>query len=140
MRISELANRSGVSANRLRRYEALGLIKAMRMASGYREFTEGAVREAVFIAMSRNLGFSLKRIAEVLPLYRAGRLAFVDMQALMRERVAEVDSEIAARQTLRDRLIEHIAWLHAREAEQKAVSRPKPNAFTRSQRVQNGRK
>ncbi|RYF55534.1 MAG: MerR family DNA-binding transcriptional regulator, partial [Comamonadaceae bacterium] len=53
MNISELAQRTGVSVHRLRRYEAAGLIRAERSASGYRQFADSTLREVVFIAMGR---------------------------------------------------------------------------------------
>src|SRR5438093_3661238 len=74
MRVSELAQRTGVSTFRLRHYEQLGLIHAERTGSGYREFAERVAREVIFIAMSRDLGFSLKDIGETLPRYRARTL------------------------------------------------------------------
>lgn len=132
MRVSEVSRLSGVSVHRLRRYEALGLLMAARQSSGYREFAASAVREAVFIDMSRELGFSLLQIADVLPRYRAGRLSFAELEALFRARIAEVDAEIAERRALRKRLLSHIDWLHDREARQKAAPRKPANAFTRA--------
>lgn len=115
MKIAELAQRSGVSIHRLRRYESQGLLKARRSPSGHREFESGAVREAIFIAMGRDLGFSLERLAEVLPRYRIGRLSFDDMVVFMRERIDEVDAQMAELRTLRRRLVQHIGWLARRE-------------------------
>lgn len=117
MRVSELAQRTGVSAHRLRRYEELGLLRAERRASGYREFGEGAVREVVFIAMGRDLGFSLKALAEALPRYRAGTLSFEQVVDFMQQRIAEVDAEIARQRALRKKLVSHIAWLARRQRE-----------------------
>ena len=117
MRVSELAQRSGVSAHRLRRYEELGLIRAERRTSGYREFPDRAVREAIFIAMSRDLGFSLKDIADTLPRYRARTLTFDQMIELMRQRIDEVDRQIAAQRATRKKLVSHIAWLDKRKRE-----------------------
>ena len=117
MRVSDLAKRTGVSAHRLRRYEALSLIQADRRASGYREFSERTVREVVFIAMSRDLGFALKDIAETLPRYRAGTLTFDQVVELMRERIADVDAQIAAQRAVRKKLVAHIAWLEKRKRE-----------------------
>lgn len=115
MKVSELASRTGVSAHRLRRYEELGLIQAERTGSGYREFAERVVREVTFVAMSRDLGFSLKEIAETLPRYRAGTLTFEQLIDIMRQRIAEVDQQIAAQRALRRKLVSHIAWLHKRQ-------------------------
>jgi DNA-binding transcriptional MerR regulator len=117
MRVSELAQRTSVSAHRLRRYEELGLIRAERSGSGYREFAERTVREVIFIAMSRDLGFSLKDIGETLPRYRAGTLTFDQMVDLMRGRIADIDQQIAAQRAVRKKLVLHIAWLEKRKRE-----------------------
>lgn len=125
MKIAELAQRSAVSIHRLRRYESQGLLKARRSPSGHREFESSAVREAIFIAMGRDLGFSLERLAEVLPQYRSGRLSFDDMVAFMQERVGEVDAQMAELRALRRRLVRHIGWLVRR---QNAVAKQAPSS------------
>lgn len=117
MRISELARRTGVSTHRLRRYEAEGLIRAERTRGNYREFSEQTAREVVFISMGRDLGFSLKQLAETLPRYRAGTLTIDEMVMTMRQRIEEVDAVIAEQQALRQRLVEHIGWFRQRERE-----------------------
>ena len=117
MKVSELAQRTKVSVHRLRRYEAMGLIAAQRNASGYREFADRTVREVIFIAMSRDLGFSLEDVGETLPSYRAGTLTFDQMVALMQTRIAEVDAHIAAQRVVRQKLVLHIVWLKKRKHE-----------------------
>jgi len=128
MRVSELAQRTSVSAHRLRRYEELGLIRAERSGSGYREFTERTVREVIFIAMSRDLGFSLKDIGETLPRYRAGTLTFDQMVELMRGRIADIDQQIAAQRVVRKKLVLHIAWLEKRKREFAKRAHGKPSS------------
>jgi DNA-binding transcriptional MerR regulator len=115
MRISELAKRTGVSAHRLRRYEAQGLIRAERSTGGYREFGERTLREVVFIAMGRDLGLSLATLADALPRYRAGTLTIEEMVFTLRKRIEEVDAVIAEHQALRQRLVDHIGWFKQRE-------------------------
>ena len=115
MRISELARRTGVSVHRLRRYEDAGLIRADRGASGYRRFSEATVREVVFLAMGRDLGFPLKALAEFLPRYRAGTLRPDELAEHFAARIAEVDAVLAAQQALRQRLLDHVAWLQQRQ-------------------------
>jgi MerR family copper efflux transcriptional regulator len=137
MKVSELAQRTGVSVHRLRRYEDTGLIRAERRASGYREFSERTVREVVFIAMSRDLGFTLKDLAEALPRYRAGTLTFDDMVESMQGRIAEVDAEIAGLREVRKKLVSHIGWLRKREREaasRKAQTPSTPWPRTRKER------
>ena len=122
MRVSELAKRTGVSAHRLRRYEDLGLIRAERQRSGYREFAERTAREVTFIAMGRDLGFSLKAIADMLPRYRAGTLSIDEMIVTMRQRIDEVDAAIAEQQALRRKLVSHIGWFKQRERKARSPS------------------
>ena len=119
MQISALAQRTGVSVHALRHYERLGLITPTRRPSGYRDYTEAQRREVVFIAMSRHIGFSLKAIAAQLPAYRSGRLSFDDMVEAMHSRVAEIDAQVAALQTQRQQVVEHITWLRAQEQKQR---------------------
>src|SRR5438105_14578935 len=104
MRISELARLSGVSAHALRHYEKLGLLKPGRTDAGYRDYPDSARREVIFIAMSRKIGFSLRSIAGRLPAYRSGRLGFDDMIEAMRERIAEIDRDVARLQAQREQV------------------------------------
>ena len=115
MQISELASLSGVSVHAIRHYESLGLIAAARRPSGYREFDDSVIRELRFIAMSRQCGFSLAQIAEVLPAYSRKTLTAAQMIARLQERIAELDAEIAQRRALRKHLVSHIAWFGERE-------------------------
>ena len=115
MRISELARRTGVTPHALRHYERIGLLKPPRTAGGYRDYPESARREVIFIAMSREIGFSLKEIAESLPRYRAGRLRYDDVIEAMRERMARIDEQVAALKAQRKKAAEHIVWLEAQK-------------------------
>ena len=119
MRISELARLTGVSAHALRHYEKLGLLKPARTPSGYRDYPASARREVIFIAMSRRIGFSLASIGERLPAYRSGRLRIEDMIDAMRERIADIDGDIAALRTQRKQVVDHIGWLRLQKKKHK---------------------
>jgi len=68
MRIGELAERSGLTASRIRFYEASGLINAVeRNANGYREYTAEAVVTLDIITGAQKAGFSLQEIRSLLP-------------------------------------------------------------------------
>ena len=118
MRISELAQRTGVSANALRHYERVGLLKPGRTAGGYRDYPESARREVVFIAMSRRIGFTLKDIAGHLPAYRSGRLTFDDMVQAMQARIAQIDGQLALLKEQRAQVVDHIRWLREHKRKQ----------------------
>jgi len=115
MRISELAQRAGVTVHALRHYERLGLLVPARTASGYRDYPETMRREVVFIAMSRRIGFSLHAIGELLPAYRAGRLSIDTMVEALQERAEAIDRQIADLQALRAQVLDHAKWLREQE-------------------------
>lgn len=126
MRISELAHASGLSLHRIRRYADAGLLIAARGQGNYRSFDEQAVRDARFIAMGRDIGFSLAELAELLPRYRRRTLTIDEMVERLQGRIAEVDRQIAEQQALRARLVEHIGWFEQRRARQRATPPPSP--------------
>ena len=88
-----------MSVHTLRHHERLGLIHPDRRANGYRDYPARMRREVVFIAMSRQLGFSLPQIALRLDEYRAGTLGINDMVQALQERVDAIDQQIAALQS-----------------------------------------
>lgn len=113
MRISDLARRTGTPTTTLRHYERLGLLRPARAANGYRDYSESAVREVVFIAMARRIGIGLKAIGEHLPAYRTGRLRAEHMTEAMRSRIAEIDAAIEALRAQRLLIRDHIRWIEA---------------------------
>jgi len=92
------------------------MLRAGRRASGYRDYPEHSVREVTFIAMGRDMGFSLPALADLLPRYRAGTLTIDEMVDGLQRRIAEVDALIAEQRALRQRLVEHIGWFEKRRA------------------------
>ncbi|MEX0617404.1 MAG: Zn(2+)-responsive transcriptional regulator [Pseudohongiellaceae bacterium] len=67
LKISELAERSGLSAHTLRFYEKNGLIRpSKRSEAGYRLYDAADLRKAEFIRTARSIGFSLDDIAVLL--------------------------------------------------------------------------
>ncbi|HEY2527034.1 MAG TPA: MerR family transcriptional regulator [Xanthobacteraceae bacterium] len=68
MRIGELATRSGLSASRIRFYEAKGLLDTVsRKANGYREYPADALTALGVILSAQRAGFSLEEIRQILP-------------------------------------------------------------------------
>lgn len=67
MRIGELSRRTGASARALRYYEEQGLLSPARRPSGYREYTDPAVRTVRHIRLLLSAGLGTAVIAEILP-------------------------------------------------------------------------
>ncbi|MDS0794545.1 MerR family transcriptional regulator [Burkholderia pseudomultivorans] len=92
MKIGELAKLSGLTASRIRFYEAEGLITAVeRNANGYRDYAPEAVWMLEIIASAQNAGFSLDQIRTLLPL-GAGNWQHDELVAALRRKVAEIEN------------------------------------------------
>src|SRR5216683_2441616 len=67
--IGQVARLAGVGIEPVRFYERQGLLsEPTRKASGYRQYTQDVVARLRFIRRAKELGFSLKEIAELIAL------------------------------------------------------------------------
>lgn len=109
MNIGEAATASGVTAKMIRYYESTGLIRpAARSGSGYRTYGDGDVHTLRFIRRSRDLGFSVARIADLLQLWRDEGRASADVKRLALVHVAALDAKAAELQAM-SRTLRHLA-------------------------------
>jgi MerR family copper efflux transcriptional regulator len=108
--IGRLAERAGVNIDTIRYYERNGLLPApARRTSGYREYSSADVERLRFIRRSKDLGFTLAEIADLLSLTADRRH---DMQGVKRkaeERLAQVEFRIAELRRVRNGLKKLIA-------------------------------
>ena len=107
LKISEIAEKTGLSAHTLRFYEKHGLISASeRSDSGYRLYSQADVRRAEFIRTARNIGFSLEDIAGLLSI-RLDKSSHTcqEVTDITRRKLSDVDARIreltAMRKTLK---------------------------------------
>jgi MerR family transcriptional regulator, copper efflux regulator len=91
LRISQLAERSGVPASTLRFYESAGLLPAGRTPAGYRVYDETALERLQFIGTAKRWGLPLEEIAELLQTWASGSCAAVraDLRPRLAARIAE---------------------------------------------------
>lgn len=90
--IGQAAARSGVSAKMVRHYESLGLLPGIvRTAAGYRQYTDNDVHALRFIRRSRDLGFSMAEIAELLKLWHNRRRASADVKRIALTHIADLE-------------------------------------------------
>ena len=106
--IGEAATRSGVSAKMVRHYESLGLLPSVdRTEAGYRQYTEKEVHTLKFIKRSRDLGFSMAEIAELLKLWQNRRRSSADVRRIATKHVQDLNQRMAEMETMR-KTLEHL--------------------------------
>jgi DNA-binding transcriptional MerR regulator len=95
MRIGQLAQATGVSADTIRYYEKIGLLpRAQRTGSGYRSYASGAANRIRVIRNAVQLGFPLAEIAKVLRVRDAGGAPCRQVRDYARDLVAQIDARI----------------------------------------------
>jgi len=106
--IGEAARRSGVSARMVRHYEGLGLLPAVaRTESGYRQYTEADIHTLRFVKRSRDLGFSMDEIAELVGLWHNRRRTSASVKRIAQKHLGELEQRIADMQAMQ-RTLSHL--------------------------------
>jgi Cu(I)-responsive transcriptional regulator len=108
MNIGEAAKASGVSAKMIRHYESVGLFpEALRTESGYRQYTAKEVSTLRFIRQSRDLGFSIDQIRELLGLWQDRKRPSRQVRALAQAHLADLEEKLKELQAMKATL-EHL--------------------------------
>jgi Cu(I)-responsive transcriptional regulator len=106
--IGEAARRSGVSARMVRHYEGLGLLSDVaRTDSGYRQYTAADIHSLQFIKRSRDLGFSMEEIAELVGLWQNRRRTSASVKRIAQRHLSELETRIASMQAMQ-RTLSHL--------------------------------
>jgi len=105
--VKDTAVRVGLPSRTLRYYDRIGLVSPPRTAAGYRIYgpeEEGRLR---FVRRAKTLGFSLEQIRELIELAQRGRGEAVvpEVERLLDEKIAAIDTQVAELGALRERLI-----------------------------------
>jgi DNA-binding transcriptional MerR regulator len=112
LRVGELAEAVGVSADTVRYYERAGLLPApARTPSGYRAYDAAAVDRMRFIQGAQRLGLRLTDIQQLLTIRDTGNCPCEPAEHLLRRRLAEIDAEMARLAALRTEMVAMIDGL-----------------------------
>ncbi|CAO4174518.1 Cu(I)-responsive transcriptional regulator [Methylorubrum aminovorans] len=107
--IGEAARATGVSAKMIRYYEETGLLgPADRTASGYRVYGESDLHALRFVRRARDLGFSMREIADLLALWQDRSRASAAVKAVALDHVADLRRRIGELEAMA-RTLEHLA-------------------------------
>jgi Cu(I)-responsive transcriptional regulator len=116
MNIGEAAKASGVSAKMIRHYESVGLFaEPARTESGYRQYGERELATLKFIRHSRDLGFSIEQIRELLGLWQNRKRPSRQVRALAQAHIAELDAKLKDLQAMRGTLAHLVSCCHGDE-------------------------
>ena len=125
MKIGELAQRFGIATSKVRFLEARGLVRARRLASGYRDYDEGAAEMLDIVLRAQAFGFSLDEIASAFA-EAPGRRPHCDvLLPRLAAKLAELDRHIAQTVVLRDQVAAMMKELERRVAA-RATPAPRP--------------
>lgn len=104
--IGQLAKAAQVNVETVRYYEREGLLpRPARRASGYRYYPSATVTRLQFIKRSKDLGFSLKEIAELLVLRVDPHTCCADVKQRATAKLADIQRKIADLQRMQHALI-----------------------------------
>ncbi len=93
--ISEVAEKTGLTAKTIRFYEAKGVISpAPRGANGYRYYNQNHIAELLLIKRSRMIGFSLDECRELLALSTDTGRQSRDVKEKAQQKLKEIDNKI----------------------------------------------
>jgi Cu(I)-responsive transcriptional regulator len=103
--IGNLARKTGTKVQTIRYYEQIGLMPAPgRTEGGQRRYTEAELDRLSFIRHSRQLGFSLDAIRELLDLGDHPDRPCEEADAIARRQLKQVERRIARLEALRTEL------------------------------------
>jgi MerR family transcriptional regulator, mercuric resistance operon regulatory protein len=91
-----LAARSGCNVETIRYYEHIGILPAPpRSQSGHRLYGNDLIRRLTFVRRSRELGFTLEEIRQLLRLVDGGNYTCVQIETLALEHARDIRQKIA---------------------------------------------
>ena len=111
--IGEAARLSGISARMVRHYESLGLLgEVTRTDSGYRQYSAADVHTLRFIKRSRDMGFSMEQVAELVDLWHNRRRTSSSVKRIAQVHLEELEQRIAAMQGMQRTLAHLVHCCH----------------------------
>ncbi len=106
MHIGTLAELTGLCRDTLRFYEQRGLIRSSRSGNGYRLYAPETVNMLTYIRIAQRLGFTLGQIGDSLPALWNSAMPQAEINALLSEKVAAIDSKIEELSGLKNELLQ----------------------------------
>lgn len=117
MRIGQVASRVGIGIETIRYYEREGLLALpQRRPSGYRQYDESAIARLLFIRRTKELGFSLDEIKQLLGLWFNTSTRCVHVRERAAKKILDIEDRIHALQKMKRALKKLIAECETRNS------------------------
>lgn len=95
LKIGEVAKATGIGIETIRFYERKGLLdEPDRKPSGYRQYDESEVARLRFIRRSKELGFTLSEINELLSLWFDTETKCSDVRTKAQTKIEEIEEKV----------------------------------------------
>ncbi len=103
--IGDVAKRFGLNPRTIRYYERIGILpKAGRTESGYRIYTDEAIKILEFILRAKTLGLRLDEIKEIILLHERGEVPCECTKGFIKNKISEIDEKIYSLTDLKTKL------------------------------------
>ncbi len=116
MKIGEIAKRSGVGVETIRYYEREGLLqKPERRPSGYRQYDESTLDRLEYIRQSKELGFTLTEIRELLELSFSAAGCCQHIRQRAEKKLSSIEDKIRTLKQMKrslGKIVEHCQATH----------------------------
>lgn len=107
MRVKDIAEQAGVSAELVRYYLRIGLLSSVGIdKSGYRRFTNRELHRLKFIIRAKHLGFTLAEIAQIIAMAGRGETPCPVVREVVKNRVRDNKIDLNALRVLQTRMEE----------------------------------
>lgn len=107
MKISEVAQETGLTTKTIRYYESIGLLPpAERADNGYRLYGARQLAPLRLLSRARQAGFSLNECEQLMKLLADPHRHSADVKATLMNKVERIEQQILELQAMRDSLLE----------------------------------
>ena len=117
LRIGQIAKQSGVGIETIRYYERQGLLEEPeRRPSGFRQYDQSVVARLQFIRRTKDLGFTLAEIKELLGLWFDATTRCEHVRQRAEQKIEDIDDKIRSLQRMKRSLKTVIQQCESRES------------------------
>lgn len=114
MKIKDVSELTGLAGSTIRYYDSLGLLGPIdRLSNNYRKFNKHDVDILNFISESRDLGFSLTEVKEILEMKNSGEEPCSYVEDKIKEKIYLIDEHIKDLEKKKIELNKHLEVGHS---------------------------